>query len=92
MQVMSVDKGRIRNVTLSKRVKLMTATNSLGWQVEQYNPVTGWSKVPDLPIVPQKGIAELMLEERTKKALEQSKDFDDQPLLRVYEALIFPVN
>ncbi len=81
MLVMRVAKGKTPELLLGKKVRMATATNSLGWEVQELREV-GWTKVSD--IVQNKGIAELMMEEYSKK----------QPRVeyRVYESLLFPVN
>lgn len=92
MMRVSAERGMIRKVSIGNRVNIspkLIATNSLGWEVQMYNYNSGWSKVPNLPIVPTKGVAEMMMEEIVKS--EQSTGHLETSEYRVYEALKFPL-
>lgn len=90
---MMVDRGMIRKVNIGKKVNVnpRVATNSLGWEVQVYTELDGWRKVSGLPIVPQKGVAEMMKEELEKKDREYWDGLRSNASYRVYEALQFPI-
>ena len=82
--VASASKGMLRELPsypVKKRIVKMVATNSLGWEVQQYSSDGGWSRVS--PIVKTEGLAELLKEELQNSNPEQS--------FRVYESLDFPI-
>lgn len=81
MWVMRVAKGRSPRIRLGEKVKLKTATNSLGWEVQKLQPEKGWERVS--PIVETPGMAELLKEEIAKS--------EPQAELRVYESVLFPL-
>lgn len=89
----SAAKGMIRKVTIGNKVNVSPnlATNSLGWEVQQYSHERGWTKVQSLPTVPTKGVAEMMKEEMEKKDREYWGDNPSPTSYRVYEALAFPL-